>query len=56
MTLDEQGRPEPPWAAGEAETLMGFLDFQRATLEWKTRGLDDDALRRSLDQGRRGVA
>jgi uncharacterized damage-inducible protein DinB len=37
---DEQGRPEPPIAAGEAETLEGFLDFQRATLAWKCGGLD----------------
>jgi uncharacterized damage-inducible protein DinB len=37
--LDEQGRPEPPAAGDEAETLLGFLEFQRATLEWKTRGL-----------------
>jgi uncharacterized damage-inducible protein DinB len=38
--LDEYGRPDPPAAAGEAETLLGFLDFQRATLAWKARGLD----------------
>jgi uncharacterized damage-inducible protein DinB len=38
--LDEQGRPEPPQAADEAATLLGFLDFQRATLEWKCAGLD----------------
>ena len=38
---DDQGRPEPPLVAGEADTLLGFLEFQRATLEWKTRGLDD---------------
>ncbi len=38
--LDEQGRPEPPVAADEAGTLLGFLDFQRATLEWKSAGLD----------------
>lgn len=41
MTLvDEQGRPEPPTAAGEVETLVGFLDYLRATLEWKCAGLD----------------
>jgi uncharacterized damage-inducible protein DinB len=33
--LDEQGRPEPPLAAGEVDTLLGFLEFQRATLAWK---------------------
>ena len=38
--LDEQGRPEPPRAAGETATLMGFLDFQRATFGWKCAGLD----------------
>jgi uncharacterized damage-inducible protein DinB len=36
---DEYGRPEPPLAADEAATLLGFLDFQRATLAWKTAGL-----------------
>jgi uncharacterized damage-inducible protein DinB len=43
-TIDEQGRPEPPVAAGEAATLLGFLDYQRATLEWKCAGLDAAAL------------
>lgn len=42
--VDEQGRPEPPVAAGEVDTLLGFLDYQRATLEWKTRGLGADGL------------
>jgi uncharacterized damage-inducible protein DinB len=37
---DEQGRPVPPEAAGEPQTLLGFLDFQRATLAWKCDGLD----------------
>jgi uncharacterized damage-inducible protein DinB len=45
VELDEQGRPEPPPSGDEAGTLIGFLDFQRATLEWKTRGLDADGLR-----------
>ena len=44
VDVDEQGRPEPPLAAGEADTLLGFLDYQRATLEWKTRGLDAPGL------------
>jgi uncharacterized damage-inducible protein DinB len=43
--LDEQGRPEPPLAADEATTLIGFLEFQRATLEWKCAGLDAAGLR-----------
>lgn len=42
-------RPEPPRSADEPTTLLGFLDFLRATIEWKTRGLDDEQLRRRLD-------
>jgi uncharacterized damage-inducible protein DinB len=38
--VDEQGRPEPPITGDETATLLGFLDFQRATLAWKTAGLD----------------
>ena len=40
IDIDDQGRPEPPLTGTEAETLVGFLDFQRATLEWKCSGLD----------------
>ncbi|NYE94448.1 putative damage-inducible protein DinB [Psychromicrobium silvestre] len=43
-SLDEQGRPEPPLAAGEAATLLGFLDYQRATFTWKCSGLDAASL------------
>ena len=43
-TIDEHGRPEPPPSAGELDTLLGYLEFQRATLEWKTRGLDSAGL------------
>jgi len=46
--LDEQGRPEPPLAADETATLLGFLDFQRATLAWKVSGLDADGLGTSV--------
>lgn len=42
--LDEQGRPEPPLAADEVATLLGFLDYQRATLAWKCGGLDEAGL------------
>src|SRR5579859_4758329 len=42
--LDEHGRPEPPAAGDESGTLLGFLDYQRATLEWKCSGLDSDSL------------
>jgi uncharacterized damage-inducible protein DinB len=38
--LDEQGRPQPPSRADETATLLGFLDYQRATLAWKCAGLD----------------
>jgi uncharacterized damage-inducible protein DinB len=38
--LDEYGRPEPPLAGDETATLLGFLDYQRATLAWKCSGLD----------------
>lgn len=40
VVVDAQGRPEPPLAADEAGTLLGFLEFQRATLAWKVEGLD----------------
>jgi uncharacterized damage-inducible protein DinB len=38
--IDEQGRPEPPLDADETATLVGFLEYQRATLAWKCAGLD----------------
>ena len=41
---DAQGRPQPPDAGTEAETLVGFLEFQRATFAWKTDGLDAKGL------------
>ncbi len=37
---DDQGRVEPPSAADETATLLGFLDYQRSTLAWKCDGLD----------------
>lgn len=43
--LDEQGRPKPPLAGDETATLLGFLEFQRATLAWKCAGLDATGLR-----------
>jgi uncharacterized damage-inducible protein DinB len=46
--IDDQGRPEPPVEGDEVATLLGFLDFQRATLEWKTRGLDAAGLRATV--------
>jgi uncharacterized damage-inducible protein DinB len=38
--LDGHGRVEPPLTGDETATLLGFLDYQRATLAWKCRGLD----------------
>jgi uncharacterized protein DUF664 len=37
---DEQGRINPPLTADETGTILGFLEFQRATLAWKCHGLD----------------
>jgi uncharacterized damage-inducible protein DinB len=42
--IDEDGRPEPPLTADERATLEGFLDFHRATLELKCRGLTPEQL------------
>lgn len=42
--VDEFGRPHPPLAAAEVDTLIGFLEYQRATLAWKCRGLDSSGL------------
>ena len=38
--IDEHGRPEPPIAADETAAILGFLDYQRATLGWKCAGVD----------------
>jgi uncharacterized damage-inducible protein DinB len=46
--MTEDDRPQPPEQGSEAETLGGFLDFQRATLVWKLEGLDDGQLRRPM--------
>jgi hypothetical protein len=42
--MDLNGRPDPPTEAGEKETLVAFLDFQRATLRWKCDGLTPEQL------------
>jgi uncharacterized damage-inducible protein DinB len=44
-TTDEHGRPEPPIAADETATVLGFLEFHRATLAWKTAGVDSAGMR-----------
>jgi hypothetical protein len=46
--LDEQGRPEPPLAAAEIATLVGFLEYQRATLTWQCTRLDAAGLRATV--------
>ena len=47
-TIDAQGRPEPPFSADEVTMLSAFLDYQRATLEWKTSGLDAEGLNATI--------
>ena len=41
-------RVDPPLRAGEAETLLAFLDYHRDTLRMKVAGLDDEQLGRTL--------
>jgi hypothetical protein len=42
--VDEYGRRKAPAAGDEVATLLGFLDFQRATFAWRCAGLDSAAL------------
>jgi uncharacterized damage-inducible protein DinB len=44
--MKDDERPQPPYTGDERATLTGFLDLQRATLEWKCDGLSDEQLRR----------
>ena len=46
--VDEYGRPEPPQAADEADTLIGFLEYQRATFAWKCSGPDAVGMRATV--------
>lgn len=46
--VDEHGRVDPPLNAGEFETLVGFLEWQRSTLAWKTEGLDRAGLTKAV--------
>ena len=50
MSIETDGRgcPEPPIAGDEWETLLGFLDFHRATFAWKTSGLSQAQLVQTL--------
>jgi hypothetical protein len=42
------GRPEPPLAGNETDTMLGSLERQRATLAWKCGGLDAAGMRATL--------
>jgi uncharacterized damage-inducible protein DinB len=44
IVIDDHGRPEPPQAGDETASILGFLDYQRATLAWKCAGLDTAGL------------
>ncbi len=44
----EEELTEPPHDGTEAETLLGFLDYQRETLRRKCRGLSDEQLQTAL--------
>ncbi len=48
MGIDGHGRQEPPLEGDERVTLLGFLDYQRATFAWKCSNLTDEQLRVSL--------
>lgn len=43
--MNANERTEPPTTGDERDTLAGFLDFHRDTLEWKCTGLTPEQLR-----------
>lgn len=47
--MDQCERPEPPKVGTEKDMLLGFLDYQRATILCKLDGLSDEELRRPHD-------
>ena len=47
-SVDEHGRTDMPTTGDELPMLLGFLDYQRATFAWKTRGLAEEGLRQRL--------
>lgn len=47
MSSRDGDRPLPPVTGDEASTLIGFLEYQRATLAWKCSGLDAAQLART---------
>jgi uncharacterized damage-inducible protein DinB len=44
--MNDEDRPEPPLTGDERATLNGFLDFHRATVEWKCSRLTAEQLAR----------
>ena len=44
-------RPWPPRDGDELASLLGFLDYQRATFAWKCAGLSDDQTSAAEDTG-----
>jgi uncharacterized damage-inducible protein DinB len=48
MTFRAEDRADPPLAAGEVATLLGFLNYQRDTLRWKCTGLTAAQLAKPL--------
>lgn len=48
LPTDEHDRPRPPQDGDEVSTLLGFLEAQRATFEWKCQNVDDEQLRALL--------
>jgi Protein of unknown function (DUF664) len=46
--IDKHGRPEPPETADELDTLIGFLEYERATFAWKCGGLDSAGMQAKL--------
>ncbi|WP_073259406.1 DinB family protein [Cryptosporangium aurantiacum] len=43
--MDDDRRDQPPRTAGDRESLVAFLDYQRQTLAWKCEGLTEEQLR-----------
>jgi len=44
----DQDRPEPPLASDEIQTVVGFLEYQRATFAWKCSGLNAAGLKATV--------
>jgi len=54
VQVDDQGRPEPPLAGGEAATLLGDYEAKIATLERMVgrQAVEIEFLKGALQQGR----